>query len=87
MQGLEAGPYYHVIAYDTQRLVITNEKADSPYTVKWEDVELIKSEWTISKSRSDTALLTELRLLRQSMSKLESALNRNKKSEQQESKK
>jgi hypothetical protein len=73
-QGLQLDKFYHVIGYDTKRLVITGEKADRAYTVKWADVELIKSEVTVSQTRPNVALLTEMQLLRKAMNKLSTAV-------------
>jgi hypothetical protein len=73
-QGLRRDLFYHVIGYDIKYLIITSEKADRAYTVKWRDVELVKSEVTVSQTRPATALLTEIQLLRRAMSKLSSAI-------------
>jgi hypothetical protein len=73
-QGLRCDLYYHVIGYDTKRMIITSEKADRAYTVKWKDVDLVKSELTVSQTRPATALLLEMQLLRGAMSKLSSAI-------------
>ena len=75
-QGLNSKDFYHVIGYDMRRLVITGEKADRAYVVRWEDVELVKSEITLAQSRPDTALLSEIQMLRKSMTKLSAAIPR-----------
>jgi hypothetical protein len=73
-QGLELDKFYHVIGYDMKRLVITGEEADRAYTVKWADVELVKSEITLAQNRPNTALMNEMQLLRRAMGKLSTAI-------------
>jgi hypothetical protein len=82
--GLRRDLFYHVIGYDIKHLIITSEKADRAYTVKWQDVELVKSEVTVSQTRPATAILTEIQLLRRAMSKLTSAIPHLKRSREQE---
>jgi hypothetical protein len=73
-QGLKLDKFYHVIGYDTKRLVIAGEEADRAYTVKWADVELVKSEITLAQNRPNTALLNEMQSLRRAMGKLSTAI-------------
>jgi hypothetical protein len=76
IQGLELNKYYHVIGYDTKQLIVTGEKADRAYTVKWRDVELVKSEMVIASTRPNTALLTEIQLLRRAMGKFSTSMSK-----------
>lgn len=73
-RGLNSEDIYHVIGYDTRRLVITGEEADRAYVVRWEDIELIKSEVTTAQIRPNTALLSEMQMLRRAMGKLSAAI-------------
>jgi len=75
-RGLTADQNYHVICYDVKHLIVTNGKIDKAYKVEWEDVELVKSEWSNAPADSNNASLAETRLLRQAMSKLGSNISR-----------
>jgi hypothetical protein len=78
MQGLEINKYYHVIGYDTKQLIVTGEKADRAYTVRWSDVELVKSEMAIASTRPNIALLTEIQLLRRAAGKFSASIPKKK---------
>jgi hypothetical protein len=67
-----------------KRLIVTDEKADRAYIIKWADVELIKSEVTISQGRPNTALISEMQLLRKALHKFSAAIPRMRVSKERE---
>jgi len=73
-RGLTSQEYYNVICYDMKHLLLTNAKGDKPYKVRWEDVELIRSE-KIDFSRNASNFL-ETQSLKQAVNKLGSVITR-----------
>jgi len=73
LQGMEPAEFYTVICYDMKRLLVTNQKADRSFYIKWVDAELYRSEYVAHQS---TPSLSggDVQALRRTMKKLTDAI-------------
>jgi len=73
LQDMSLGEFYSVICYDMKRLIVTNEKADRSFYIKWDDAELYRSEYVASQSTPSLSA-GDIQALRRTMKRLADAI-------------